>query len=44
VLEAIGKLGAEAVGGTPSDFRDLMNSQVAHWAKVVKDSGIKMAE
>jgi tripartite-type tricarboxylate transporter receptor subunit TctC len=44
VREAIGKLGAEVVGGMPSDFRDLMNSQVAHWAKVVKDSGIKMAE
>jgi tripartite-type tricarboxylate transporter receptor subunit TctC len=44
VREAIGKLGAEVVGGTPSDFRDLMVSQVAHWAKVVKDSGIKKAE
>jgi tripartite-type tricarboxylate transporter receptor subunit TctC len=44
VREAIGKLGAEAVGGTSSEFRDLMKSQVAHWAKVVKDSGITMAE
>jgi hypothetical protein len=44
VRDAIGKLGAEVVGGTPSDFGDLMNSQVAHWAKVVKDAGIKMAE
>jgi len=44
VREAIGKLGAEAVGGTSADFGDLMNSQVAHWAKVVKDSGIKIAE
>jgi tripartite-type tricarboxylate transporter receptor subunit TctC len=44
VREAIGKLGAEAVGGTPAEFSDLMNSQIAHWAKVVKDSGIKTAE
>jgi len=44
VREAIGKLGADAVGGTSSDFSDLMKSQVAHWAKVVKDSGIRMTE
>ena len=44
VRDALGKLGAEAVGGTSSDFRDLVKSQVAHWAKVVKDSGTKIAE
>jgi tripartite-type tricarboxylate transporter receptor subunit TctC len=44
VRESIAKLGAEPVGGTSSDFRDLVRSQVAHWAKVVRDAGIKIAE
>jgi tripartite-type tricarboxylate transporter receptor subunit TctC len=44
VREAIGKLGAQAVGGTSSDFGAFMKSQVSHWAKVVKDSGVKMGE
>jgi tripartite-type tricarboxylate transporter receptor subunit TctC len=42
VREAFARLGAEPVGGTPDAYRELVNSQLAHWAKVVKDSGIKM--
>lgn len=42
VREAIGKMGAEPAGGTPSDFGTFLTSQIAHWSKVVKNSGIKM--
>ena len=42
VREAFGKLGAEPAGGTPAAYGELVNSQLAHWAKVVKDSGMKM--
>jgi len=42
VREALARVGAEPAGGTPLAYGDLIKSQVAHWAKVVKDSGIKM--
>jgi tripartite-type tricarboxylate transporter receptor subunit TctC len=44
VRDAIAKVGAETVGGTPSDFGDLMKSQVAHWAEVVRQAGVKASE
>jgi tripartite-type tricarboxylate transporter receptor subunit TctC len=44
VREAFARVGAEPAGGTPAAYGDLIKSQVAHWAKVVKDSGIKMAQ
>ncbi len=44
VKQAFANVGAEPAGGTPADFGNLVNGQVAHWAKVVKDSGIKMAQ
>src|SRR5262245_23678929 len=44
VREAIDKLGAETVGGTSSDFGVLIKSQLDHWAKVVKEAGIKTVE
>ena len=44
VREAFARVGAEPAGGTPVEFGDLVKSQVAHWAKVVKDSGIKMQQ
>jgi tripartite-type tricarboxylate transporter receptor subunit TctC len=44
IREAFAKLGAEPAGGTPSAYGDLVKSQTAHWAKVVKDSGIKMGQ
>ena len=44
VLEALAKLGAEPAGGTPAEFGALMKSQMAYWGKVVKDSGIKIAQ
>jgi tripartite-type tricarboxylate transporter receptor subunit TctC len=42
VREAIKKLAAEPAGGTPAEFGQFLGAQVAHWNKVVKDSGIKM--
>jgi len=44
VREAIAKLAAEPAGGTPAEFGQFLGSQVAHWSKVVKESGIKMHE
>jgi tripartite-type tricarboxylate transporter receptor subunit TctC len=44
VREALAKVGAEPAGGTPADFRTLLESQIAHWGKVVKESGIKMQQ
>jgi tripartite-type tricarboxylate transporter receptor subunit TctC len=44
VREAFAKLGAEPAGGTPEAYGDLIKSQLAHWGKVVKDSGIKMQQ
>jgi tripartite-type tricarboxylate transporter receptor subunit TctC len=44
VREAFARVGAEPAGGTPEAYGDLVKSQVAHWAKVVKDSGIKMGQ
>ena len=42
VREAIEKMAAEPAGGTPAEFGTFLGSQLAHWGKVVKDSGIKM--
>jgi tripartite-type tricarboxylate transporter receptor subunit TctC len=42
VREAFLKVGAEPAGGSAADYAELVKAQVAHWGKVVKDSGIKM--
>jgi len=42
VREAIKKMAAEPAGGTPAEFGQFLESQIAHWHKVVKQSGIKM--
>lgn len=44
VRDAFEKIGAEPAGGTPAAFGMLIHSQVTHWSKVVKDSGIKMQQ
>lgn len=44
VREAFAKIAAEPAGGTPAEFGAHIKSQMAHWSKVVKDSGIKMQE
>ena len=42
--EAFAKIGAEPAGGTPEKFGELIRAQVAHWTKIVKDSGIKLPQ
>lgn len=44
VRSGLAKLGAEPAGGTPAEFGELIRSQVAHWRKVVAESGIKMPQ
>jgi tripartite-type tricarboxylate transporter receptor subunit TctC len=44
VRESFAKLGAEPAGGTPAEYGAFYRSQMAHWAKVIKDSGIKMQQ
>ena len=42
VRVAFAKLGAEAVGGSPEDFGNLLRSQTQHWANVIKEADIKV--
>jgi tripartite-type tricarboxylate transporter receptor subunit TctC len=42
VREALAKLGAEPAGGSSEEFAKFIGAQAAYWAKVVKDSGMKM--
>jgi tripartite-type tricarboxylate transporter receptor subunit TctC len=44
VREALAKLGAEPAGGSPLEFGRLLNTQIAHWGRVVKEAGIKMPQ
>ena len=44
VREALAKLAAEPVGGTPAEFGQLLVAELAHWRKVVKEAGIKMQQ
>ena len=42
VRDAIVKMAAEPAGGSPGDFGKFLGAQLAHWSKVVKESGIKI--
>jgi tripartite-type tricarboxylate transporter receptor subunit TctC len=44
VRSAIMKLAADPAGGTPDEFGRFVGEQLAHWSKVVKQSGIKMRQ
>jgi len=44
VKQRFATLGLTPVGGAPEVFGKLLQTEVTKWAKVVKDSGIKMAE
>jgi tripartite-type tricarboxylate transporter receptor subunit TctC len=41
VRERLAKLGLDAVGTSPDEFRILISNEVKKWAKVVKDTGIQ---
>jgi tripartite-type tricarboxylate transporter receptor subunit TctC len=44
VREAFARVGAEPAGGTSAAYGDFVKAQAAHWAKVVKESGMKMVQ
>jgi tripartite-type tricarboxylate transporter receptor subunit TctC len=44
VRDSIEKMAAAPAGGTADEFGKFLNSQLAHWSKVVKDSGITMQQ
>jgi tripartite-type tricarboxylate transporter receptor subunit TctC len=44
VRDALTKLGAEPVGGTPDEFERLIKSELVYWADVVKQAGIKLPQ
>jgi tripartite-type tricarboxylate transporter receptor subunit TctC len=44
VRDALTKLGAEPVGGTPDEFRSLIKAELVFWGNVVKRAGIKMPQ
>ena len=39
--EKMAKLGAEAVGSTPEEFGEVVRSEQAKWAKVIREAGIE---
>jgi tripartite-type tricarboxylate transporter receptor subunit TctC len=41
VKETLTTMGAEVIGSSPADFSNLIRTEVAKWAKVVKESGIQ---
>jgi tripartite-type tricarboxylate transporter receptor subunit TctC len=41
VRQAFARVGADPAGGTSAAYGELVKSQVAHWAKVIKEAGIK---
>lgn len=42
IRASLDKIGALPVGGTAAEFGDGIRSDVAHWAKIVKDADIKL--
>ncbi len=42
VKERFNQLGAEPVGSTPKEFGELIRSEIAKWAKVAKQAGIRL--
>ena len=41
VKEKLASQGAELVGDTPEHFRSFIAAEIAKWAKVIKDAGIR---
>ena len=42
VKERLATLGAEGVGNTPEEFRAFVKAEIAKWARVVKEAGLKV--
>jgi tripartite-type tricarboxylate transporter receptor subunit TctC len=41
VVQAIGKQGYDALGGTPAEFESYLKSEIAKWAKVVRAADLR---
>lgn len=44
VIETFAKLGATPAGGTADVFGVAIKDQVAHWSKIIRESGIKISQ
>ena len=44
VKEKLASQGAELVGDTPEHFRSFIDTEIARWAKVIKDAGVETAK
>ena len=42
VKQRLAKVGIDAVSNTPAEFGEYIRSEVARWAKVVQDAGVKV--
>ncbi len=42
VNKRISELSAEPVGSTPEEFAELIKSEIAKWAKVIKDANVEL--
>jgi tripartite-type tricarboxylate transporter receptor subunit TctC len=42
IRASLDKIGAVPVGGTAAEFGDGIRTDVAHWAKIIKDADIKL--
>jgi tripartite-type tricarboxylate transporter receptor subunit TctC len=42
IRASLDKIGAVAVGGTAAEFGEGVRTDIAHWAKIVKDADIKL--
>ena len=44
VKEKLASQGAELIGDTPEHFRSFIDTEIARWAKVIKDAGVETAK
>jgi tripartite-type tricarboxylate transporter receptor subunit TctC len=42
VRDALAKIGTDPGGGTPEEFGETVRANIVHWARVVRDAGIKI--
>ena len=40
----LAQLGLDAVGSSPAELATIMKSDIAKWARVIRDAGIKASE
>jgi tripartite-type tricarboxylate transporter receptor subunit TctC len=44
MVENFGKIGLDVAGDPPEAFANIIRTDTAKWAKVIKDAGIKAGE